>query len=151
MSVLVVCCAEAKNPAVCKAFSNSGLFHRDNCCVRFSDSTVASQLLLSLSYCIAYSGKKWDVHCDSFLSEHEVMSLQKYLIYISIDVNDITRKLVALTSRINNPNVMHLFADRFLQPHSTLCKLSLSSSECDDDCITILSEALRLNGSLVLL
>ena len=29
MSVLVVSCAEAKNPAVCRAFSNSGLFHRD--------------------------------------------------------------------------------------------------------------------------
>ena len=147
MSVLVVCCAEAKNPTVCRAFSNSGLFHRDICYLRFSESTVTSQLLLSLSYCIAYSGKKWCVHCDSFLSEHEVMSLQKYL----IDVNDITGKLVALTSRINNPNVMHLFVDRFLQPHSTLCKLSLSSSEFDDDCITILSEALRLNGSLVLL
>ena len=76
MSVLVVSCAEAKNPAVCKAFSNSGLFHRDICDVRFSDSTVTSQLLSSLSYCIAYSGKKWCVHCDSFLSEHEVMSLQ---------------------------------------------------------------------------
>ena len=147
VSVLVDCCAEAKNPAVCKAFSNSGLFHRDICYIRFHESTVTSQLLLSLSYCIAYSGKNWCVHCYSFLSKQDVLSLQKYL----IDVNDITGKLVSLRSRINNPNVMHLFVDRFLQPHSMLCKLSLSSSEFDDDCITILSEALRLNGSLIIL
>ena len=146
MSVLVVCCAEAKNPAVCKAFSNSGLFYRDICYVEFCGSTVTSQLLLSLSYCIAYSGKKWSLSC-SLHSEQDVLSLQKYL----IDVNDITGKLVSLRSTINSSNVMHLFVRGFLRPHSTICALDFSCSECDDDCITILSEALRLNGSLLIL
>ena len=147
MSVMIVCCAEAKNPAVCRAFSNSGLFHRDICYIHFSESAVNSQLLSSLSYCIAYSGKKWYVHWESILSEQDVLSLQKYL----IGVNDITGKLVAFDSGINSSNAMHLFVERFLQPHSTICRLDLSSSKFDDDCITILSEALRLNGSLILL
>ena len=148
MSVMIVCCAETKNPAVCRAFSNSGLFHRDICYIKFFGSAVNSQLLSSLSYCIAYSGKKWYVHCNSILSEQDVLSLQKHLID---DINDITGKLVAFGSRINSSNIMHLFVDRFLQPHSTICKLDLSSSKFDDDCITILSEALRLNGSLKIL
>ena len=147
MSVLLVSCAETKNPAVCRAFSNSGLFHRDMCCVHFSDSTVTSQLLLSLSYCIAYSGKKWYMFCNSFLSEQDVLSLQKYL----TDVNDITGKLVILNSKFNSRNVLHLFVERFLQPHSTICELDLGYSDFDDNCITILSEALRLNGSLIIL
>ena len=147
LSVMIVCCAEAKNPAVCRAFSNSGLFHRDICYVYFHAPTVTPQLLSPLSYCIAYSGKKWYVYCDNFLNEQDVLSLQKYL----IDVNDITGKLVAFESKIDNSNVMHLFVDTFLRPHSTICKLGFSFSNFDDDCITILSEALRLNGSLVLL
>ena len=59
--------------------------------------------------------------------------------------------LVALQSIINSSNVMHLFVRGFLQPHSTICELDLRHSEFDDDCITILSEALRLNGSLIIL
>ena len=147
MSVLIVCCAESKNPAVCRAFSNSGLFHRDICYIDLIGPTVTPQLLSSLSYCIAYSGKKWCVHSYSSLSEQDVLSLQKYL----VGVNDITGNLVAFKVEIDNTNVMHLFAERFLQPHSTICKLDFSCSEFDDDCITILSEALRLNGSLIIL
>ena len=147
ISVLIACCAEAKNPAVCAALSNSSLFHRDFCYVNFSASIVTSQLLSSLSYCIAYSGKKWSVCCNSTLSEQDVMSLQKHL----IDAIDITGQLVALESKINNSNVMHLFVEIFLQPHTTLSKLDLSGSEFDEDCITILSEGLRLNGSVIIL
>ena len=147
MLVLIACCAEAKNPAVCKAFSNSDLFHRDLCYITFSSSTVTSQLLSSLSYCIAFSGKKWTVNCDCVLSEQDVISLQKHL----IDANDITGKLVALQSKIKHSNAMHLLVERFLQPHSTIGRLSLSGSEFDDDCITILSEGLRSNGSLIAL
>ena len=143
-SVLIASCAEAKNPSVCRAFSNSGLFHGDICSIYFSQSAVTSQLLSSLSYCIAYSGKKWYVNCDCVFSEQDVMSLQKHL----IDANDITGKLIALQSEINNSNVMHLFVEKFLQPHSTLGTLNLSHSEFDDDCITILSEGL---GSLIIL
>ena len=147
ISVLIAYCAEAKNPAVCAALSNSSLFHRDFCYVNFSASIVTSQLLSSLSYCIAYSGKKWSVCWNSTLSEQDVMSLQKHL----IDAIDITGQLVALESKINNSNVMHLFIERFLQSHSTLGKLDLSGSEFDEDCITILSEGLRLNGSVIIL
>ena len=145
MSVLIACCAEAKNPAVCRAFSNSDLFRGDICTIYFFSSTVTSQLLSSLSYCIAYSGKKWCLTNNNVLSEQDVMSLQKHL----IDANDITGKLVALQSQINNSNVMHLFVERYLQPHSTLGSLDLFGSTFeDDDCITIL---LRLNGSLIIL
>ena len=147
MSVLIACCAEAKNPAVCKAFSNSDLFHRDLCYITFSSSTVTSQLLSSLSYCVAFSGKKWTVNCESVFSEQDVLSLQKHL----IDANNITGKLIALKSMIENSNVMYLFVERFLQPHSTLGRLNLSGSKLDDDCMTILSEGLRLNGSLIIL
>ena len=145
MSVLITCCAEAKNPIVCRAFSSSGLFHCKFCHVKFSTSAVSPLLLSSLSYCIAYSGKKWCVDCDCVFTEQDVVSLQKYL----TGANDITGKLVALTSKIKR-NAMHLFVESFLQPHSTLVSLNLSGSKFDDDCITILSEGLRLNGCLVI-
>ena len=147
ISVLIACCAEAKNPAICTALSNSGLFLRDFCHVNFSASIVTSQLLSSLSYCIAHSDKKWEVHCDCVLSEQDVVSLQKHL----IDANNITGKLVALKSVIESSNVMYKFVERFLQPHSTLCQLDFSNSKFHDDCITILSEGLRLNGSVIIL
>ena len=146
LSMIIACCAEAKNPSVCRAFSNSGLFHRDLCYFSINTVGVTPQLLSSLSYCIAYSGQKWYVDLNKVFSEQDVMSLQKHL----IDSNNITGKLVALESKIENSNVMHLFVEKFLQPHSTLGSLSLSGSKLDD-CITILSEGLRLNGSLVVL
>ena len=57
--MLVACCAEAKNPAACKAFSNCRLFQRDGCYIDISDSVVTPQLLVSLSYCIAHSENSW--------------------------------------------------------------------------------------------
>ena len=68
-----------------------------------------------------------------------------------IDVNDITGKPISFAAKINSRNVMHLFVKGFLQPHSTICELNLSHSKFDDDCIRILSEELRLNGSLILI
>ena len=38
--ILIACCAEAKNPAACRALSNSKLFHRDGCCINIYDSAV---------------------------------------------------------------------------------------------------------------
>ena len=176
MSVLITCCAEAKNSAMCKAFSKSDVFLKDFCYIKFSKSVITSQLLSSLSYCIAYSGKEWCVHLNSVLCEQDVVGLQKHLFdandvtgkhfnnvfckqdvvglqkhFYMFDANDVTGTLIIFKSKINNSNVMRLFIERFLQPHSNLCSLDLSYSKFDDDCITILCEGLKLNGNLIIL
>ena len=143
--VLIACCAEAKNPASCKTFSNSCLFFRDACYVNFPDSAVTSHLLSSLSYCIAHSGKNWIVHCNKVLSEQDIVNLQKYL----IDSNETSGKLECINT-LTDKKTIHFFVT-FLQPHFMLFELNLSNSILDDDCITVLSEGLKVNCSLIIL
>ena len=111
--VLIACCAEAKNPALCKAFSKSCLFFRDACCVNFPDSAVTSHLLSSLSYCIAHSGRNWIVECRKFLSNYDILNLQKFL----TNSNDTSGKLVSLNTQTNRDSI-HYFATFF--NHSSL-------------------------------
>ena len=143
--VLIACCAEAKNPALCRAFSNSCLFFRDACCVNFPDSAVTSHLLSSLSYCIAHSGRNWIVKCKKILSNSDILNLQKFL----IDSNDTSGKLVSLNTKINRESI-HYFAT-FFQPQFTLYQLVLDESVLDDDCVIVLSEGLKLNCSIIIL
>ena len=140
--LLIACCAEAKNPAVCKAISNTFLFHRDGCCVYLSHSAITPYLLSSLSYCIVHSGKNWNLQCDTILDEHVLANLQRYL----IDANETTGKLVSLKTRTNR-NTIH-FVATFLQPHFTLYALNLSYSYLYHEDVTVLSEGLKLNSSL---
>ena len=76
--VLNVCCAEANSPTACRAFSHSKLFHSQGCYINIPYLANTSQLLCSLSYCIAHSEKNWLVNCDHPLSQQEILSLQKY-------------------------------------------------------------------------
>ena len=140
--LLITCCAEAKNPAVCKAISNTFLFHRDGCSVYLSHSAITPYLLSSLSYCIVHSGKNWNLQCDVVLDEQVLANLQRYL----IDANETTGKLVSLRTQTNR-NTIH-FVATFLQPHFTLCVLNLSHSCLHHEDVTVLSEGLKLNSSL---
>ena len=144
--VLIACCAEAKNPAACRAFSNSELFHSNACYINIPYLAVTSQLLCSLSYCIAHSAKDWLVNCDHPLSEQDILSLQKYL----IDPDDISGKLMSLTTTTSKREIEFLVT--FFQPNFCLFHLDLSDSpEFGDYCATLLAKTLELNHSLVIL
>ena len=144
--VLVACCSEAKNPAVCKAISNSSLFHRDGCYVHLPESATTSHLLSSLSYFIAHSGKNWGIEYNKILSEQDIINLQKYL----ISSNETSGKIYYLQTQTNRNTIY--FLATFLQPHFTLCSLDLQHSvNFDDDCVTVLSEELKVNCSLIIL
>ena len=143
--VLIACCAEAKNPAACRALGSSDFFPKDGCCIDIPDSAVTSHLLASLSYCIAHSGKDWMVKCDKVLSTYDIINFQKYL----IDTSETSGKLVYLDTKSSKTTIN--FFVTFLQPHFTLNYLDLSGSDFDDDCVTVLCEALKLNCSVVLL
>ena len=145
--VLIACCAEAKNPAVCRAFSNSELFHSNACYINIPYVAVTSQLLCSLSYCIAHSTKNWLVNCDRPLSEQDILGLQKYLI---VDSNDNSGKLMSLTTTTSKREIYFLVT--FLQPYFCLFHLDLSDShEFGDYCATLLAKTLEMNCSLVIL
>ena len=141
--VLIACCAEAKNPAACRAFGSSNCFPRDSCCIVIPDSAVTSHLLASLSYCIAHSGKDWMVECNEVLSNYDITNLQKYLTNTSVT----SGKLVYLSTK-SNKMAINLFVT-FLQPHFTLHDLDLGDSDFDDDCVTVLCEELKLNCTVV--
>ena len=143
--VLVACCAESKNPAACKAFSNSRLFHTDGCFISIPDSAVTPQLLASLSYCIAHSSRSWMVECHKVLSKDDILSLQKYLIVS----NETSGNIVCLDTK-SDKNGIEFFAT-FLQPQFALKRLNLDYSKFDDDCVTVLCSALKMNFSLIVL
>ena len=142
---LVACCAEAKNPAACKALSNSRLFHRDGCYIDIPDTAITSQLLLSLSYCIAYSNRSWSVSCLKVLSNDDILSLQKYL----IDTNEASGNIVCLITKSDKNEIEYLVT--FLQLPFALQLLDLAYSELGDYSITVLCAALKVNTSLLLL
>ena len=141
--VLAACCAEAKNPAVCKAFSNSRLFHRDGCYIDIPDSAITPQLLASLSYCITHSSKSWIIDCDKVLSKDDILSLQKYL----IDSNETSGNIVYLGTKSDKSRIE--FFVTFLQPQFALKYLDLNFSKFDDDCVTVLCSALKMNFNLI--
>ena len=144
LCVLISCIAEAKNPAACKALSNSEVFHEDLCFINIPNSAITSQLLVSLSYCIANSGRNWAVKCKSkILGKSEILSLQKYL----IDSNSTSGKLWHLDVKSNRKEIKYL--TNFLQPQFTVCELGLCYSlEFDDDCVSILCSELTSNQTL---
>ena len=143
--VLVACCAESKNPAACKAFSYSRIFHRDICYIDIPDSAVTPQLLASLSYCIAHSSRSWIVDCNKVFSKDDNLSLQKYL----IDSNETSGHIVYLSLKSNKIEIE--FFITFLQPQFALQSLDLGYSKFDDDSVTVLCAALKINVSLLLL
>ena len=59
------CCAEAKNLAACRVLCISNIFYSSGCYINIPHSALASQMLSSLSHCIAHSGKKWCVECPT--------------------------------------------------------------------------------------
>ena len=143
--VLVACCAEAKNPAACKAFSNSKLFHRDGCYIDISDSAVTPQLLSSLSYCIAHSSRSWFIDCHKIFSKDDILSLQKHL----IDSNETSGNIVGLNTK-SDKNEIEFFAT-FFQTQFTLQSLDLAYSNFDDHSVTLLCAALKMNISILFL
>ena len=143
--ILIACCAEAKNPAACRALSISNFFPRDCCYVKIPDSAVTPYLIDSLSYCIAHSVKEWIVECNRRFRNYDFTNLQKYV----IDSNEISGKLIGLIVPTNSTCIDFLVT--FLQPHFTLNRLDLCGSNFDDDCITVLCETLKLNCSVVVL
>ena len=144
--VLTACCAEANSPTACRAFSHSKLFHSQACYIKIPYLANTSQLLCSLSYCIAHSEKNWLVNCDHPLSQQEILSLQKYL----IDSNNNSGKLMSLTTATSKKEIDLLVT--FLQPHFFLFHLDLSySRDFGDHCATLLAKTLELNHNLVIL
>ena len=143
--LLIACCAEAKNPAACRALDRSSLFPRDGCCINIPNSAVTYHLMASLSYCIAHSGKDWMVECNKVLSNYDIINLQKYL----IDTSETSGKLVYLDTK-SSKTTINCFVT-FLQPHFTLSYLELAECDFDDDCVTVLCEALKLNCSVACL
>ena len=146
MCVLVSYIAEAKNKAACEAFSNNDKFHKEFCCVNIPHSATSSQLLVSLSYCIAHSGRGWIIRCtNKILGESDILSLQK-----CIDSNDTYGKLVSLGTKSNREQIN--FLTTFLKPQFALLELILSGSDdFDDDCVNILCSALKSNQTLIIL
>ena len=66
-----------------------------------------------------------------------------------IDLNETSGKLVCLKTVANKTAIN--FIATFFQPHFTLSYLDLSDSAFDDDCVTILCEAVKLNCSVIIL
>ena len=143
LCVLISCIAEAKNPEVCRAFSSSDVFHKDLCFINIPNSAITSQLLVSLSYCIAHSGRSWAVKCkNKIFGESDILSLQKHL-----TDTDSPGKLWHLDTKSNRNEIIYLTT--FLQPQFALYELDLhGSQDFDDDCVSILCSALTSNQTL---
>ena len=139
--VLISCCAEAQNPAACKALCNSTLFYSDACYIDIPDSALTSQVLSSLSYCIIHSGKKWVVDCP-YLSITEILCFHKFF-----ESNNISGELAALHTYADKHQIEYFMM--IIQSQCQLSFLDLSNSKAfDDHCVTVLANTLSHNKSI---
>ena len=77
-AILVTAISESQNPQLCKVLCNNYLSSGDNCWFTVPNSAITPHTLSSLSYCVAYSGKKWIIQCKT-LDKVGADSLLKYL------------------------------------------------------------------------
>ncbi|XP_065906828.1 protein NLRC3-like [Dysidea avara] len=77
-TTLIAAVMEAQNPQLCKDVCNSYLFYGETCWFFVPESAVTPHILSALSYCIAHSGKRWIVQCNTF-DKYGAECLLKYL------------------------------------------------------------------------
>lgn len=143
--VLIICCAEAQNPAACQALSNSQLFYEEACHIKIPDSAMTSQVLSSVSYCITCSSKRWTVECEGYLQNQDILNLHKYF-----DSKSISGELTALSTYISKYQIEYFMM--LIQSHCGMSYLDISFSKSFDDyCTTLLAETLKYNAHLILL
>ena len=79
-TTLIAAVMEAQNPQLCKDVCNSYLFYGETCWFFVHESAATPQILSALSYCIAHSGKRWIIQCNTF-NKYGAECLLKYLTY----------------------------------------------------------------------
>ena len=150
---------ESQAPQICKDLCKSHIFYRDACWFTVPENASTPQILLSLSYCIAHSGKKWAITFEN-LDDNNVDYLLKYLrCSKSVDCpcnkcdsfNDRTDNAIfALDISCSRRSVNGIV--KFIKIHKYLQWITLCLSKLvDDNVITELCETLKQNTCLKVL
>ena len=156
---LISAVMESQTPQICKDLCNSHIFHRDGCWFIVPENASTPQILLSLSYCIAHSGKKWAIHCKK-LDNNDADHLLKYL-RCSKSVDCTCNNCNSFTDRTDNA-IYAIDISNSQHPVNGLVTLiktlkylqwmTLSWSKLvDDNLITELCEALKQNKCVKIL
>ena len=59
---LIICCYESQDPILCTSFCDH-FYNSDTCCIDLPASSATPQVMLSLSYFIAHTNRKWSLYC----------------------------------------------------------------------------------------
>ena len=142
---LVAAVMEAQNPKFCKEMCNSYLFYGNSCWFYILDSDITPQTLLSLSYCIAHSEKKWMIQCK-ILDTYGTENLLKYLTRSNNAENSIyTFNVTCSQSQI------HGIIEVVRTQHCLQWLILSRCEQVDDDFINDLTNALAQNSCVKML
>lgn len=59
---LIICCYESQDPLLCRSFCDH-FYNPDTCCIDLPASSATPQMMLSLSYFMAHTNRKWSIYC----------------------------------------------------------------------------------------
>ena len=59
---LIICCFESQDPLFCMSLCDH-FYNSDTCCIDLPVSSATPQVMLSLSYFIAHTNRKWSLYC----------------------------------------------------------------------------------------
>ena len=74
---LIICCYESQNPQLCIAICDH-FYQLDTCCIDIPTSSAMPHVMLSLSYFMAHTNKKWSFYCGVQITSG-IQLLYKYL------------------------------------------------------------------------
>lgn len=156
---LMAAAKESQNPQLCKLLCDSYIFYRNTGWLTIPEDASTPQILSSISYNMAYSGKKWVIQCKK-LDNDFVDNLLKYL-SCSKSINCPCNKCSSFTERTDN-TIFALDISSSQQSVVGLVKLVKTqnyiqwiimsrSEKVDDGLIIDLAEALKKNTCLKML
>ena len=123
---LIICCYESQDPLLCKSFCDH-FYNSETCCIDLPASCATPQVMLSLSYFIAHTSRKWSLYSGVTITSG-IQLLCRYL----CDPQNPQGRLWRFCYVVTNQEKDDLCMLIQMQPHLQWLYLSFSSSLRDD-------------------
>ena len=123
---LIICCYESQDPLLCMSFCDH-FYNSETCCIDLPASSATPQVMLSLSYFIAHTNRKWSFYSGVTITSG-IQLLCKYL----CDPQNLQGRLWRFCYVVTSLEKDDLCMLVQMQPHLQWLYLSFSSSLRDD-------------------
>ena len=124
---LIICCYESQDPLLCISFCDH-FYNSDTCCIDLPASSATPQVMLSLSYFIAHTNRKWSLYCGVTITSG-IQLLCRYLCNLQKNVLGRLWRLCYVLADLEKDDLCTLVQ---MQPCLQWLYLSFSTSLGDD-------------------